>query len=295
MTVFDLANHLGKVVPESAVAMGEQQNPRFAMAETERFAIALLRGGKGLSAGGWEMIKSQDTAPNQVITSGERSISVGGNVTSSTIIIGDNNVTETSSSYLRSLEVCRDRQTLNQYLDGILNCLKQHGCLDIQQSVTSGSQHFNYVAKISDFEFPLGPFSTRGEAIFLFSEFASITTPILQQFSSECLQWAREYVNHKAAGQAFYNFRVPTHLCFAIALVDQIDAETKVAIQTANPIDHRVDVLWYEVPVVFGLSDKELYFYNKPANFSDHFKGEMAWKHIRTVIRQLLSPTKEHR
>ena len=190
----------------------------------------------------------------------------------------------------RPQELCHDRQTLNQYLDGTLNRLKQQGCLDIQKNVISGSQHFNYVARISDFELPFGPLSTRGEAIFLFSKFASITMPILQHFSGECLQWARGKVNPKAAGQAFYNFRVPTHLCFAIALVDQLDAETKAAIQTANPIDRRVDILWYEVPVVYGLNDKQLYFYSGPANFFDHFKGEIAWKQIRPVIQQLLSP-----
>lgn len=190
----------------------------------------------------------------------------------------------------RPQELCRDRQTLDQYLDVTLNRLKQQGCLDIQQNVTSDSQHFNYVARISDFELPFGPLSTRGEAIFLFSEFASVTMPILQQFSGKCLQWARGQVNPKAAGQAFYNFRVPTHLCFAIALVDQLDTETKVAIQTMNPIDRRVDILWYEVPIVYELSDKQLYFYSEPANFFDHFKGEIAWKQIRPVIQQLLSP-----
>lgn len=190
----------------------------------------------------------------------------------------------------RSQELCRDRQTLNRYLDETLNRLKQQGCLDIQQNVASGSQFFNYVARISDFELPFGPLSTRGEAIFLFSEFELLTMPILQQFSGECLQRARGQVNPKAAGQAFYNFRVPTHLCFAIALVDQLNAETKAAIQTTNPIDRRVDILWYEVPVVYGLNDKQLYFYSEPANFFDHFKGEIAWKQIRTVIQQLLSP-----
>ncbi|MBW4652443.1 MAG: hypothetical protein KME20_05265 [Kaiparowitsia implicata GSE-PSE-MK54-09C] len=190
----------------------------------------------------------------------------------------------------RLQELCRDRQTLDHYLDGTLNRLKQQGCLDIQQNVMSGSQFFNYVARISDFELPFGPLSTRGDAIFLFSEFASLTMPILQQFSGECLQWARGQVKPKAAGQAFYNFRVPTHLCFAIALVDQLDAETKATIQKANPIDRRVDMLWYEVPVIFGLSDNQLYYYSEPANFFDHFKGEIAWKQIRPVIQQLLSP-----
>ncbi|MEA5447563.1 hypothetical protein VB780_03210 [Leptolyngbya sp. CCNP1308] len=193
----------------------------------------------------------------------------------------------------RPQELCRDRQTLDQYLDGALNRLKQQGCLDIQQNVMSDSQYFNYVARISDFELPFGPLSTRGEAIFLFSEFASLTMPILQQFSGECLQWASGQVNPKAAGQALYNFRVPMHFCFAIALVDQLDTETKAAIQTTNPIDRRVDILWYEVPVVYGLSDNQLYYYSEPANFFDHFKGEIAWKQIRPVIQQLLSPSSD--
>lgn len=157
----------------------------------------------------------------------------------------------------------------------------------------SDSQHFNHVARISDFELPFGPLSTRGEAIFLFSEFTSLTMPILQQFSGKCLQWARGQINPKAAGQAFYNFRVPTHLCFAIALVDQLDAETREMIQTTNPIDRRVDILWYEVPVVYELSDNQPYYYSKPANFLDHFKGEITWKPIRPVIQQLLSPSSD--
>lgn len=95
VTVFDLANHLGKVVPESAAAIGEQQNPRFEMADTERFAIALLHGGKGLPASGWEAIKQQTIVPSQVqvSASGDRSIAIGGDVTGSTIITGNDNVT----------------------------------------------------------------------------------------------------------------------------------------------------------------------------------------------------------
>ncbi|MFG6100927.1 caspase family protein [Leptothoe sp. EHU-05/26/07-4] len=95
VTVFDLANHLGKVVPKSAAAIGEQQTPRFEMAETERFAISLLQGGKGLPTGGWAAIKPQPTIVNQVqiSASGERSVAIGGNAVGSTIITGNNNVT----------------------------------------------------------------------------------------------------------------------------------------------------------------------------------------------------------
>lgn len=113
----------------------------------------------------------------------------------------------------------------------------------------------------------------------------------LRQFSGQCLQWAREHANPKAAGQAFYNFRVPTHLCFAIALVDQLDAETRVVIQSTNPIDHWVDILWYEIPAVYELSQQKLYFYDKPSNFFEQFKSEIVWKQLRSVIQQTLMPS----
>jgi Caspase domain len=93
VTVFDLANHLGKAVPESAKAMGEEQTPRFEMAETERFAIALLQGGKGLPAEGWDAVKPQMTIPqSSVQASGERSVAIGGSVSGSSIVTGDRNV-----------------------------------------------------------------------------------------------------------------------------------------------------------------------------------------------------------
>ena len=80
VTVFDLANHLGKTVPKTAIAMGQQQNPRFEMRGTERFSIALLHGGKGLPSSGWNA--TQTTIPTEapqtpVSASGERSVAIG--------------------------------------------------------------------------------------------------------------------------------------------------------------------------------------------------------------------------
>ncbi len=94
VTVFDIANHLGKAVPASAAAMGRSQNPRFEMAETERFAIALLQGGKGLPAGGWDAIKLTSVAvPSSIVmAAGERSIAVGGKIGGSNFVPGDGNV-----------------------------------------------------------------------------------------------------------------------------------------------------------------------------------------------------------
>ncbi|MGP1375446.1 MAG: hypothetical protein ACTS3T_21645, partial [Almyronema sp.] len=240
-----------------------------------------------------------------VLVEGQGAVGVGGDVRQSSIVSGSENIIGNHNTviYIRGADaqtiqaalgqstekLCRDRQTLDQYLQAVLNRLQQQGCLDIKSNVISSKKQFNYAARISDFELPFGPLTLRGEAFFLFSEFASLGMPILQSFSGECLRWAKKAVNAKAAGQAFYNFRIPTHLCFAIALVDQLDSETRKIIQTTNPIDHRVDILWYEIPVAFELSQQKLYFYNKPANFFDYFKGEVAWQPIRTVIQQLLN------
>lgn len=192
---------------------------------------------------------------------------------------------------LQSAHQCQERDALNQYLQATLDRLKQQGCLDIRQNVTVASQTSSYVARIVDFELPFGPIKSRGEAFFFFSEFDSIQMPILQRFSGQCLQWARAQVNPRAAGQAFYNFRMPTHLCFTIALVDQLKADTRTAIQTTNPFDNRVDLLWYEVPLVCELSQRSLQFYNRPTTIWEQFKGEVAWHQIRPVIQRLLSPS----
>lgn len=93
VTVFDLANHLGKAVPESAAAIGKQQTPRFEMTETERFAIALLQGGKGLPEEGWKAMPLPVASGSMVVTAaGERSIAVGGDVRGGNFVPGDRNV-----------------------------------------------------------------------------------------------------------------------------------------------------------------------------------------------------------
>jgi Caspase domain len=95
VTIFDLANHLGKAVPATAATMNQKQNPRFEMRDTERFAIALLQGGKGLSSGGWKA--TQPTVPasgnqTQVSASGERAIAIDGNTSGGVFVTGDGNV-----------------------------------------------------------------------------------------------------------------------------------------------------------------------------------------------------------
>lgn len=181
---------------------------------------------------------------------------------------------------------CRDRAALVQYLSATTARLQQKGSLAMRQKVNGGGLEFNRVAKILDFEPGLG---MRGEALFIFAEFAELNLAQLQQFSSQALTWARADVNPKSAGQAFYNFRVPTHLCFAVAIVDSLDEATRKAIKITNPFKQRVDVLWYEVPVVYELAESRLHYYAEAASFWENFRGEIAWQPLRRVIRELLA------
>ncbi len=184
------------------------------------------------------------------------------------------------------VEGCRDRPALTQYLATTANRLKQRGSLAIRQNIAYESVQFKQVAKILDFEPGMG---MRGEALFIFTEFAELNLSTLQQFSAQALTWARQEVNVKSAGQAFYNFRIPTHLCFAIAIVDQLDEATRTAIKTTNPIAKRVDVLWYEIPVVYELGAGTLHYYDKASSLLENFRGEVAWRKLRPIIQELLN------
>ncbi|MCL1474879.1 hypothetical protein [Argonema antarcticum] len=101
-----------------------------------------------------------------------------------------------------------------------------------------------------------------------------------------------QIANHSTTGQAVFNAKVPTNIWFAVAIVDEVAPETGSAIQKTNPFDYSVDWLWYEEPVVCELNRKALYYFEEPANFFDHFKGEVVWKKLRTVIQQTLMSAK---
>ncbi|MBE9257082.1 hypothetical protein [Dolichospermum sp. LEGE 00246] len=181
------------------------------------------------------------------------------------------------------------RQDVEEYFTITLNKLREQGCLDIRNNFIHGNNEFKYVARIIDFELPFGLINMRGETFFMFSEFSYINMKILQRFSAQSLDRAKKLVNSSLIGQALYNFRVPTNICFAVAIVDILDDRTAAEVQTTNPLDHRLDLLWYEVPVIYEITQKRLYFYNQPSNFFENFKGEIVWKKLREVIQNLLS------
>ena len=91
MRLSNLMNHLGKAVPESARRdCHAEQTPWFDTA-AEDFPVALLRGGKGLPAGGWAAVRQEPAAPagQTVQAIGERSVAIGGRATGNVIVTGD--------------------------------------------------------------------------------------------------------------------------------------------------------------------------------------------------------------
>ncbi len=59
----NLMNHLGKSVPDSARRLCHAEQTPFFDTAAEDFPVALLRGGKGLPAGGWEAVQREAAPP----------------------------------------------------------------------------------------------------------------------------------------------------------------------------------------------------------------------------------------
>jgi hypothetical protein len=108
--VSNLMNHLGKTVPESARTLCQAEQVPFFDTAAEDFPVAMLRGGKGLPAGGWDAVRKESEETIQrvyratltgsgaiaqgpgAVAVGERAVAVGGSVQSGVIVTGDRNV-----------------------------------------------------------------------------------------------------------------------------------------------------------------------------------------------------------
>ena len=89
----NLMNHLGKTVQASTQQFYQKDQTPFFDTATEDFAVALLRGGKGLPVGGWDAVKheAKEDTHRVVQAYGERSVAIGGDVSESAIITGNQN------------------------------------------------------------------------------------------------------------------------------------------------------------------------------------------------------------
>jgi hypothetical protein len=105
----NLMNHLGKAVPESTRKLYQQEQIPFFDTATEDFAVAGLRGGKGLPVEGWDAVGTEaaETIRQVVQASGSRSVAAGGAIISSPITSGNANVIQ-QGSYNANIGKARD-------------------------------------------------------------------------------------------------------------------------------------------------------------------------------------------
>ena len=114
-----------------------------------------------------------------VLAMGERSVAIGGDVSNSMMVTGDNNqvivLAEAAAIALEWIlqqwqpkqdryvqpKGCQNRQACDRYLVGVLQRLERLGSPEIRQDVVHNGKRFNYIAKLVDFEPGLG---MRGEA-----------------------------------------------------------------------------------------------------------------------------------
>jgi hypothetical protein len=182
-------------------------------------------------------------------------------------------------------------QPATKYLDRLTGKWQQLGCLDLKHQVIHDENRFELVARFSDFkisyELMALSIEMRGDAFFIANTFTTTSLTSLQQFSHQCLQYAKRQSKNSGLEQ-IYNARIPTNFCFSIAVVDRLDNDLKQQVKTTNPIDHRLDPVWYEIPIIYTLDEQRAYFFDSPA-FWDNFKGEIVWRKLRESIVQYTS------
>lgn len=189
------------------------------------------------------------------------------------------------------IEKCDDQARLDYYLDAAKTKLRDKGCINLKEGVNYSGKHFSLVARILSFDSVsiFGITTMRGEAFFLFSEFSSINISLLREYASQCLKYSKSIADPDSLWKTVYDFHVPTNICFSIAIVDTLDKTTEKLISSTNPFGDTVDPLWYTIPVVCELKRGRIYFYQKPDNIFELFRGEIVWIELGKLLRQIVN------
>lgn len=179
---------------------------------------------------------------------------------------------------------------VTEYLEAIKPNLSKQGCLDIRNEIDFQERTFNLVAKTASFKITISGIPMRGEAFFIFAYFPILNENSLRDFSTHCLNYAKHNVNHSTPWQSLFDFKAPANICFSTAITDQIDETTKKQIKETNPFGETVDLLWYNVPIIYTLNDSQLYFYQESLKSQpwEFFRGEVVWQELRKVVNQTL-------
>lgn len=134
-----------------------------------------------------------------------------------------------------------------------------------------------FLTRKPSFDMSIGLADFRGEAFFMFAEFYQLNIDSLREFGGQCLKYVEKIAESDTKfWKPVYDFRLPSNLCFSVALVDDLDATTRQKVITENPLRSSLNPLWYQVPVIYELNSKKLHFYEQPNDWVDRFTGEIA-------------------
>jgi hypothetical protein len=167
----------------------------------------------------------------------------------------------------------QEHDKVTDYLATVTERLKADG-FRITENVIYKNQTFRCVAKRTRFQQEFFGFA---EFFFIFSEFSTLDSGSLREFSKICYKYAWR---SKIIPLPFVYFDYA--FCFPVALVDELDAATEEAVHSENP-----PVLWagYEVPVICNLRTNQLYY-----SETNPLLGRLLHDHFREMIRKMLSP-----
>ncbi len=74
------------------------------------------------------------------------------------------------------------------------------------------------------------------------------------------------------------------------AIVASSTEQFELRKRAENPLRYSLNALWYQVPVVYELNSKQLYFYEQSKDWVDQFTGEIVWKELRQITKKTLLP-----
>lgn len=221
-------------------------------------------------------------------------------------VIYQNPAVSSPPTWQELLEGRKDDATKNLelYRKKLINNLQKLQSLkvetkELEHSFKNVACQLSYVTKIPNFDMTIDPaqfFNMSGDALFIVSEFTSLTSSEFIHYSNRCFEFAKKQKSEGTWYQQIMRLRIPYTICFSIALVPKISSATQEYITRTNPgsynsaiYEEGVDLFSYFVPVVYVAEENKIYFFNEPS-WIEFFNGEAAWKCIRVVIEKYLTP-----
>jgi hypothetical protein len=165
---------------------------------------------------------------------------------------------------------------MNKYLSTVKSRLQYDG-YRITDEILYKNQNFICTAK--RLRFQLEHFGL-SHTFFIFSEIPIINTVNIKEYSAKCFEYARKsrLIPFKYIPYIPYDMAV----CFAVALVDQVNDEVIESVKHDEPPRH-----WegYELPVICDVSIGCIYYYTDTPNWA-----MLLWDSFRNDIRRILTP-----